>query len=297
MTFEGVEVFNYFETDPAKLLTIILPFFGSSRSVEIKSRFYDEIRKWSEDIVLNVTTLKVVLDKDGAVLEEESFEHHGAVILCKGGGHSDNVDAVYNARMTKIYERQQDMAEEYFNFWRTRQRGLDSAKIKAQHELLLYQTDLEKSKSRYGQDRYADMQRAIRETAPVRSKFLSEARNGVNINDRMGKVTADVAQFFENANQQIQRGLSRMGVTPSAGSTASLVNSQNFAKAKATAGARGLTRIASEQENFKRLQADAKPDQVRALVVQQVATMLLGSSKPKKGGLEQTKPSLAQVEK
>ncbi|MCT4627933.1 hypothetical protein [Halodesulfovibrio sp.] len=201
--------------------------------------------------------LKVVLDKDGTVLEEESFEHHGAVILCKSGGSSDNVDEVYNARMAKIYERQQDMAEEYFNFWRTRQRGLDTAKIKAQHKLLPYQTDLEKSKSLYGQAKYGDMQRAIRETAPVRSQFLSEARNGVNINDRMGRATADVAQSFKDANQQTQRGLSRMGVTPSAGSTASLINSQNLAKAKATAGARGLTRIASEQENFKRLQAGA----------------------------------------
>ncbi|MCT4627939.1 hypothetical protein [Halodesulfovibrio sp.] len=56
VTFEGAEVFNYIETDPAKLLTITLPFFGSSRDVEIKSRFYDEVRKWSEYTVLNVTT-------------------------------------------------------------------------------------------------------------------------------------------------------------------------------------------------------------------------------------------------
>ncbi|MCT4627930.1 hypothetical protein [Halodesulfovibrio sp.] len=51
-------------------------------------------------------------------------------------------------------------------------------------------------------------------------------------------------------------------------------------------------------EGIKRhVRAGAKPDQVRALVEQQVATMLLGSSKPKKGGLEQPKPSLAQGEK
>lgn len=85
---------------------------------------------------------RVVLDHRGDILDEDSFEYDGVVTECKGGGSSTttNVDYEYNSRMAAVAERQQDMAEEYFDFWRTDQKGLDRQKIEAQAEILPHQT-------------------------------------------------------------------------------------------------------------------------------------------------------------
>jgi hypothetical protein len=231
---------------------------------------------------------KVEWDRDGTVLVEESFEYEGEVALRKGGGSTTTtVDKDFNRRMASIYEEQQDWAGEYMDFWRTEQKGLDSAKIKAQQDILPYQTEhdiaqfqsatvlyphqtenqiakltaetgLIPQQTELAKQQMTDRSLAITQNAPVREKFLSEATKGVNINDRMGQATADVAQSFKDAGMQTQRGLSRMGVTPSASATAANMNATNLARAKANAGGRGLSRVGAEKENFSRLQAGSQ---------------------------------------
>lgn len=215
---------------------------------------------------------RVTWDRDGTVLVEESYDYFGEVALCKsngGGGSTTTVDKAYNSRMAAISERQLNMTEKYFDFWEQEQKGLDINKIAAQQKILPHQTtydiaqlqaanELLPQQTGLAKEKMADMSQAIKQNAPVREKFLSEATKGVNVSDRMGLATADVAQSFKDASLQTQRGLSRMGVTPSAASTASTMNASNLSRAKANAGARGLSRIGAEDENFKRVQAGAQ---------------------------------------
>jgi hypothetical protein len=63
----------------------------------------------------------------------------------KGGGSSsgDTYDAAYNARMATIAESQQEMAEEYFNYWQDTYRPMETEQIAANRRLTPYETDLQ----------------------------------------------------------------------------------------------------------------------------------------------------------
>ena len=86
---------------------------------------------------------RVVIDMaDGSVLEEESYEHTGDVALCKGSSSTTTVDKEYNRRMAAIAERQQGMAEEYFQYWQQYQQPYEKAQIYANMNLLPKETML-----------------------------------------------------------------------------------------------------------------------------------------------------------
>lgn len=62
------------------------------------------------EVVIDMETLEVI--------KEESYDYEGPVALCKGGGSVEAYDPAYNARMASIAEAQQDMAEEYHEYWK-----------------------------------------------------------------------------------------------------------------------------------------------------------------------------------
>ena len=85
-------------------------------------------------LVLNIDTLEV--------LEEDSFEWNGDIAECKGGGTvtTTNVpDYEYNARMAKIAEKQQSMADAYFNYWKTTYLPYEKLMIEENKRILPYE--------------------------------------------------------------------------------------------------------------------------------------------------------------
>jgi hypothetical protein len=124
------------------------------------------------------------------------------------------------------------------------QMGIAEADIAARHELLPGQTALSKLQA-------SDTMAGIQERAPVRSKFFSEALEGVDANERMNLAQADVAQSFAGAEGTARRSAARMG--RSAGS----IDFSKMAteRAKGIGLARTTARTGAKDESFRRLQS------------------------------------------
>jgi len=179
---------------------------------------------------------RIVMDMGtGAVLESESFEHTGPVSLCKGGGSNSTttVDYEYNARMADIAESQQEMAQEYFDFWKSDYKGLESDQIQANREM-------------------------IAAAKPVRDKYISESLEGVNAETVAAQARADAQQALTTAEGSTARGLSRLGLNPDSGAFAdSLGRSAQVNSARTLAQAANSARTTARTENYNRLAAAA----------------------------------------
>lgn len=226
---------------------------------------------------------RVVIDMaDGSVLEEDSFEHHGDVALCKGSSSTTTVDKEYNSRMASIAERQQGMAEEYFQYWQQYQQPyeiaqidanmnlmpketmLAEAQLDAQSEILPGQTALKRAQDAAalnllpGQTDLAKAEMAnrmdtIQQLQPVKTQFFQQAAEGVDVNARVGRAQADVANSYKDVASKTVRNMSRMGVGPDSGRFAGMNAANDINQAAAVAGARSQARVGAEQENFARL--------------------------------------------
>ena len=226
---------------------------------------------------------RVVIDMaDGSVLEEDSFEHHGDVALCKGSSSTTTVDKEYNRRMASIAERQQGMAEEYFQYWQQYQQPyeiaqidanmnllpketmLAEAQLDAQSEILPGQTALKRAQDAAalnllpGQTDLAKAEMAnrmdtIQQLQPVKTQFFQQAAEGVDVNARVGRAQADVANSYKDVASKTVRNMSRMGVGPDSGRFAGMNAANDINQAAAVAGARSQARVGAEQENFARL--------------------------------------------
>ena len=84
-------------------------------------------------LVINIST--------GEVIEENSYEYSGPIMLCKKGGSSggSNIDYAYNARMAAIAEQQQAQATEYMDYWRSSVKPYEMAKIDANMTLMPFE--------------------------------------------------------------------------------------------------------------------------------------------------------------
>ena len=226
---------------------------------------------------------RVVIDMaDGSVLEEDSFEHHGDVALCKGSSSTTTVDKEYNSRMASISERQQDMAEEYFQYWNDYQKPYEIAQIQANTQLLPKETDLAMKKldaesellpgqtalskaqtsaamellpgqTELSKAQTADKMDTLQQMQPVKTEFFKQSAQGVDINQRVGAASADVANSYKDVAAKTVRDMSRMGVGPDSGRFAGMNAANDVNQAAAVAGARSQARVAGEQENFNRL--------------------------------------------
>ncbi|RLE77118.1 MAG: hypothetical protein DRJ44_02765 [Thermoprotei archaeon] len=202
----------------------------------------------------------------------------------KGGGSSgDTYDAAYNARMATIAEAQQDMAEQYFDFWESDYKPMEKEQIAANREMIPYETGLQKEKIQAerellpgqtaftgeqiaagrellpGQTALAKLQMqdstaAINERAPVRTAFYNEALNGIDVESRANRAAADAAHSFADSNNIMRRNSARMGVSPDSGRFTAMQNENSLDRAKMISGAKTQARTLAELENFNRLQ-------------------------------------------
>lgn len=200
----------------------------------------------------------------------------------KGGSSSDNVDEAYNARMATIAEAQQDIAEEYYNFWEDVYKPLETVQAAADQSLITDETAQAQAEAQLGtatansemallpsateaaqaeydatatllpaQTDYALS--AMDDSSEVRSAFYDEALSGVDVESRANKAAADAAQAFTNANSQMSRNAARTGVNPNSGNFAAMSTQNSLNQAKTISSAKTNARTAAENENFGRL--------------------------------------------
>lgn len=199
------------------------------------------------------------------VAEERSFLHQGPIVECKGGGGGDTVDPAYNRRMARIAERQQDIAEEYYQFWKTsgqkeleaataqanlgilpKQVELQEAQIGAEMEMIPYRTDYERSLMEYNKD-------ALEARKPLARKYYEEAMTGESPERRAAEARAGVAQQMDAGRDAMRREASRLGINVNSGRFHRNLGNQSIDRAKATAGAMDLARREARDRNFARM--------------------------------------------
>jgi hypothetical protein len=206
-----------------------------------------------------------------------------------GGSTTTSIDKTYNAGMLALSQEQQDWAREMFGAFtegvgggtselqymqnvinanqsllggqtelELSQMGLSQDQIAAMRSLLPGQTELERSRMGFetaqigsGMELLPGQTALSQERAPVRSKFFSEALEGVDANERMNLAQADVAQSFAGAEGTARRSAARMG--RSAGS----IDFSKMAteRAKGIGLARTTARTGAKDESFRRLQS------------------------------------------
>ncbi|MGE4551897.1 MAG: hypothetical protein AB7D57_02230 [Desulfovibrionaceae bacterium] len=178
---------------------------------------------------------RVVLDmRTGEVLHEESHEYGGPVALCKGGSGgtstTNTVDYEYNRRMATIAEAQNNMAQEYFDFWKSDYKPLEQAQIAANLDL-------------------------IEKGTPVRDAFIEQSLNGVDEATVAGLAQTDAQAAASGAQQATQRSLARMGINPTSGAYQEAMQDTGLNTARTVAAAKNNARVVARDENYERLKA------------------------------------------
>jgi len=212
-------------------------------------------------IVIDMTTDEVML--------EDSFEYSGELAYCGGGGES-SVDKEYNRRMATIYEKQQSMADYYFNYAKGLPEEYETAQIKANIGLMPQQIGLEKARIGYETDRMdygrkeleyslkgLQYQQEGREQAsewynnmkPVQAQYMKQATDGIDIGRRSSEAIAGVEHQFGKMLPELERNLSRRSLKMGS----SDLRQMAINKATAKAGASTRARTMAEEEQFNRL--------------------------------------------
>ena len=187
----------------------------------------------------------------------------------KKGGSSqttttNNYDPVYNAKMAAIAERQQEMAEDQWDMYKTYFQDYEISVAQANKDLLPYMTDSTREQLQY-QTEAAARNRELLPAAtalnnaelegqkPVAEKFYQEALGGVNVGDRMDSASNEVKAAAKLGESMRRREASRYGIDPGSTTFGNAVNKSALDTSRSIAGARTGAKERAEQENFSRL--------------------------------------------
>lgn len=235
---------------------------------------------------MRVTTELVLDFESGDEISRETSEYAGPVAEAKGGSSSSTtVDKAYNARMATVAEAQQEMAEQYFDFWEEYSKPYEAAQTQANMSLLPSETALQQAtlnsqlellpgstaltkaqnesalsllpaQTELASAKLADSLSTLQQTAPIKSQVFGEAAAGVDVGQRMGMAQADVASQYANSEAESRRQQARMGVLPTSGRMAGVEAGLQASQAANVAGARTKARTDAENETWtKRVQA------------------------------------------
>lgn len=192
-----------------------------------------------------------------------------------GGSKVDSVDEKYNDRMATIAEAQQGWAKDYFDMWQTHfkpyeieQAKTNFANLKLENDL--YNTQLSTLKDLIPEETalYREQLAGMKANLPAEnalyqkqlgaaSQFVDASTKGVNVNERMGLATADVANAWKGVGEANARANARIGVNPSSGRFQGTQAALQTQQASQMAGARTQARVGAEQENYDRLMKGA----------------------------------------
>jgi len=188
----------------------------------------------------------------GDVHETDLFS---PMVCFKGGGSSSTttVDYEYNWRMATIAEKQQQMADAYFDFWKTDYYPMEKAQIKANLALIPEQAKTEWEKNKAAQGILQKVQAENKYAQPVMAEYYKKALGGVNVDTRVAEARAGVRQAYGQQEGIAQRNMSRLGIDPTSGNALSAMAGRNLEEAKSIAGSSTLAKNTAEAENFARL--------------------------------------------
>ncbi len=187
----------------------------------------------------------------------------------KGGSSTtstttNNYDPAYNAKMADIAERQQVMAEDQWDMYKTYFQDYEISAAQSNKELLPYMTDSTREQLQYqGEAAAANRELMPAATAltktelesakPVAEKFYKDALEGVNIGERMDSASNEVKAAAKLGEDMRRREISRMGIDPTSSVFATATNKAALDTSRNIAGARTAAKTTAEQENFGRL--------------------------------------------
>jgi hypothetical protein len=199
------------------------------------------------------------------ILEEDSYEYSGQVSWAKGGSSGgDSVDKAYNKRMAKIAERQQGMAEEYFDFWREYQAPTEQMREESARQLLPAETELRSgqiaSESRllgvtedYNRSMMEYAKEDLQARKPLAKKYYEEAMKGDNVNRAGQEAAAGVAQQHDIAAGARRREAARAGVDVNSARFNEGLNATYLSRARDIAGQSSLARQKAKDSNFGKM--------------------------------------------
>jgi len=191
---------------------------------------------------------------------------HGRHAKGGGGGSTttNTQDTAYNARLATIQESELGMAQEYFDFWKENEAPVTAQMLEANASLIPGQTALESAKigaestllpqhTALAEKQIGAQSQLLDLKMPVANEYYNQVRKGIDVNDAMGRATADVEQGYAGAAGAWRREAGRMGLDPTSGAYASQRGATLREKAKSLAGAKTGARRYAEDTNFKRL--------------------------------------------
>lgn len=170
-----------------------------------------------------------------------------------GGSEVNSVDYEYNDRMATIAEAQQGWAKDYFDMWNEHFKPYEIAQAKTNFENLPLENSLYREQLNTLRDLMPDEKALYQKQLNATSKFVDASTKGVDVNERMGLATADVANAWKNTNEANMRANARVGVNPNSGRFAGTQAAMQTQQAAQMAGARTTARVGAEQENYDRL--------------------------------------------
>lgn len=204
---------------------------------------------------------------NGQVLAEEFFLYNGPVAQCKGGGSSttttNTYDPAYNKRMAAVAEEQQQIANQYFDFWKTSYQPMETAQVNANMQLIKPQTELQLSQIAAAKQLLPGQtelqlsqldaaQQLLPGQTAATQKAISMALQGANGGEAMSMAAADVAQQYGKVKDANLRTVARRGGIGSGSSLAQL-GADAMEQAKATAAAKTTARRTAQTDSFNML--------------------------------------------
>lgn len=198
---------------------------------------------------------RIVIDmKTLQVIEAEEIEYDGPIAECKGSKQTSTTsyDTKYNARMAKIAERQQGIADQYFEFWKQTYKPYETAQVAANLELMPFEVAAQKEQLQTATAGAQARRKEIGLAKPVVEEYYKQALEGVDVGQEVSRARADVAQGLQESEEEVKREMSRLGVDPTSGRFAAAARTSGLEKARAVGGAMSEARRYAERESFSR---------------------------------------------
>ncbi len=158
-------------------------------------------------------------------------------------------DEKTSARIAGVYERQMDISERQQEWAETEWSRFTEIFAPYEEEMVAMNRRLLPGMEEVGEATIEAQKEELGLAKPLREKFYKEATEGVDVNERMGLATADVAQAFKGAEGSLRRTSARMGRNVSSADLRKMA----LEEAKATGFGRSVARREAESENFGRL--------------------------------------------
>lgn len=151
-------------------------------------------------------------------------------------------------RMAAVAERQQDIAEEQWSLYQGEFLPYDKALAQANLQSVQPTADLTLASIR------AETGLLPQRTAAT-GAFLDQALKGVDVNSRVARAGADVAQAYGKLPDQLKRSAAAAGISPGSQAFLSQLTGLGLSQARDTAFAKSQAKTQAEAENFSRLSA------------------------------------------